>query len=95
MANFVGAGIIPAYTTFAKRLGVSVQAASYFKSIHVSRATFICPTDVNMEIFSIHWTRPLCPRTILEQIWPSTGLACFHPTYGRLSAVPKVPAMPL
>lgn len=36
MTNFVGAGIIPAYTIFAEEFGVTVSEVSYFTSIHVS-----------------------------------------------------------
>lgn len=36
MTNFVGAGIIPVYATFAEMFGVSIQDISYFTSIHVS-----------------------------------------------------------
>lgn len=36
MTNFVGAGIIPVYTTFAEEFGVSVSQVSYFTSTHVS-----------------------------------------------------------
>ncbi|KAF9887693.1 hypothetical protein FE257_009646 [Aspergillus nanangensis] len=35
MTNFVGAGIIPVYTTFAEEFDVSVQQISYFTSIHI------------------------------------------------------------
>ncbi|KAJ5497243.1 hypothetical protein N7463_009230 [Penicillium fimorum] len=35
MTNFVGAGIIPAYTIFAEEFGVTVSEVSYFTSIHV------------------------------------------------------------
>lgn len=35
MTNFVGAGIIPVYATFAEMFVVSVQDISYFTSIHV------------------------------------------------------------
>ncbi|PKY07769.1 MFS general substrate transporter [Aspergillus campestris IBT 28561] len=35
MTNFVGAGIIPVYATFAEMFGVSIQDISYFTSIHI------------------------------------------------------------
>ncbi|KAJ5662029.1 uncharacterized protein N7477_009645 [Penicillium maclennaniae] len=35
MTNFVGAGIIPAYTIFAEEFGVTVSEVSYFTSIHI------------------------------------------------------------
>lgn len=43
MTNFIGAGIIPVYATFAEKFGVSMQEVSYFTSIHVRplKAPFI------------------------------------------------------
>ncbi|KAJ5678566.1 MFS general substrate transporter [Penicillium maclennaniae] len=35
MTNFIGAGIIPVYATFAEKFGVSIQDVSYFTSIHI------------------------------------------------------------
>jgi hypothetical protein len=35
MANFIGAGVIPAYDTFADLFSVSVQDASYYTSVVV------------------------------------------------------------
>lgn len=35
MANFIGAGVIPAYDTFADIFDVSVQDASYYTSVVV------------------------------------------------------------
>ncbi|KAJ5513525.1 Translation elongation/initiation factor/Ribosomal beta-barrel [Penicillium fimorum] len=40
MTNFVGAGIIPVYTTLAEKFGIEIQDVSYLTSIHVSHITF-------------------------------------------------------
>lgn len=74
MTNFVGAGIIPVYSTFAEKFDISIQDVSYFTSIHVRPPT--------MQHYPFQMTMRLKKIDIIYRIspgFPPTTIQAFRP----------------